>query len=70
MGKTIPPVHAGYGAMRSRQAEDSGSCVYANNQWHTNSTVTGHPDAGTCRVIDARDVEFSGSQASSVWKRR
>ena len=50
--------------------EDSGSCSYANNQWHTNSTVTGHSDAGTYRVIDARDVEFSGSQGSAVWKLR
>ena len=39
--------------------EDSGSCAYANNQWHTNSTVTGHSDAGTYRVIDAGDVEFT-----------
>jgi Caspase domain len=52
------------------QTEDNGSCAYANNQWHTNSTVTGNSDAGTYRVIDARDVEFSGSQGSSVWKRR
>jgi uncharacterized caspase-like protein len=52
------------------QTEDSGSCSYANNQWHTNSTITGHSDAGTYRVIDAREVEFSGSQGSAVWKRR
>ena len=52
------------------QTEDSGSCAYANSQWHTNSPVTGHADAGTYRVIDGRDVEFSGSQGSSVWKRR
>jgi hypothetical protein len=52
------------------QTEDSASCAYGNNQWHANSTVTGHSDAGTYRVIDARDVEFSGSQGSAVWKLR
>jgi hypothetical protein len=51
------------------QTEDSFTCAYANNQWHATSTVNGRSDGGSYRVIDARDIEFSGSQGSSVWKR-
>ena len=50
--------------------EDSANCVYSNNQWHFNSTITGHSDGGTYRIIDARDVEFTGTQGTSLWRRR
>ncbi|HEY1725131.1 MAG TPA: caspase family protein [Steroidobacteraceae bacterium] len=51
------------------QAEDNGTCGYANNQWHWASAVTGQTDAGTYRVVDAHSVEFSGQKGSSVWRR-
>jgi uncharacterized caspase-like protein len=50
--------------------EDSASCGYSNNQWHFNSTISGHSDGGTYRIIDARQVEFTGSQGTSIWRRR
>ena len=36
------------------QAEDTGSCGFANNQWHLASAVTGQSDMGTYRVVDAQ----------------
>jgi hypothetical protein len=51
------------------QAEDSGTCGYANNQWHWASAVTGQTDGGTYRVVDAHSVEFSGHQGSAIWRR-
>jgi hypothetical protein len=52
------------------QAVDSGTCSYDNQQWRTTSAVTGQFDMGTYRVIDARNVEFSGLKGSAVCKRR
>ncbi len=52
------------------QAEDSGTCGYANNQWHLASAVTGQTDMGTYRIVDARSVEFAGLKGSAIWKRR
>jgi hypothetical protein len=51
------------------QAEDNGTCGYANNQWHWASSVTGQTDGGTYRVVDAHSVEFSGHQGSALWRR-
>ena len=52
------------------QAEDNGTCAYGNNLWRTISAINGHTESGTYRVIDAHDVEFSGSQGTSIWRRR
>jgi uncharacterized caspase-like protein len=52
------------------QTEDSGSCAYANHQWHAASALTGLTDTGTYRMIDARSVEFTGLRGSGVWMRR
>jgi uncharacterized caspase-like protein len=52
------------------QSEDSGTYSASNNQWRTTSAVTGQSNSGTYRVIDARDVEFSGSAGPTVWKRQ
>jgi hypothetical protein len=50
--------------------EDSLNCGYSNNQWHVTSTVTGKSDGGTYRIIDARNIEFTGNSGTSVWRRR
>ncbi|HEX2789975.1 MAG TPA: caspase family protein [Steroidobacteraceae bacterium] len=52
------------------QAEDSGTYSAANNQWRTTSAVTGQSNTGTYRAIDARNVEFTGSAGTTVWKRQ
>lgn len=52
------------------QAEDSGTCAYANSQWHLASAVTGQTDMGTYRIVNAHSIEFAGIRGSAVWKRR
>ena len=52
------------------QTEDSGTYSAANNQWRTTSAVSGQTNTGTYRAIDARDVEFTGSAGTAVWKRQ
>jgi hypothetical protein len=51
-------------------AQDSGSCGYANQQWHATSVVTGHSDGGTYRLVDPKDVQLSGQAGSAVWRRQ
>ena len=50
--------------------EDSLNCGYSNNQWHVTSTITGQSDGGTYRIIDARTIEFTGTQGTAIWRRR
>lgn len=50
--------------------EDSLNCGYSNNQWHVTSTITGQSDGGTYRIIDARNIEFTGNQGTAIWRRR
>lgn len=52
------------------QAEDSGTCSYADHQWRSTSAVTGQSDMGTYRMIDAKNIEFTGLKGSAVWHRR
>jgi uncharacterized caspase-like protein len=52
------------------QSEDSGTYSASNNQWRTTSAVTGRTNTGTYRAIDARDVEFTGSAGTTIWKRQ
>lgn len=52
------------------QSEDSGTYSASNNQWRTTSAVTGQTNTGTYRAIDARDVEFTGSAGTAIWKRQ
>jgi hypothetical protein len=52
------------------RAQDHGSCTYANEQWRATSASTGQSDMGTYRVIDAKNVEFTGQAGSAVWQRR
>ncbi len=54
----------------SAQTEDGGTYSAANNQWRTTSAVSGQTNTGTYRAIDARDVEFTGSAGTAVWKRQ
>lgn len=52
------------------RAEDSGTCTYANQQWRATSATTGQSDLGTYRVVDAKDIEFTGQTGSAVWRRQ
>lgn len=54
----------------SGRSEDSGTCVVAEQRWRTLSTVTGQSNAGTYRIVDARDVEITGANGSTLWQRR
>lgn len=51
------------------RSEDNANCSYSNNQWHTTSTVTGHSDGGSYRILNARDIEFTGSHGTADWRR-
>ena len=52
------------------RTEDNGSCVFANQQWRTISAVTGKSTAGTYRLVDARNVEFTDTNGSTLWQRQ
>ena len=52
------------------QTEDNGSCVIADSQWRTTSAVTGKSNIGTYRVVDARNVEITGSTGPTLWQRQ
>ena len=52
------------------QTEDNGSCEIADNRWQTTSAVTGKSNAGTYRVVDAHNVEITGSTGPTIWQRQ
>jgi hypothetical protein len=54
----------------SGQTEDNGSCVVAEQRWRTASAVTGQSNAGTYRIVDARNVEITGPNGATLWQRQ
>jgi hypothetical protein len=54
----------------SGQTEDNGSCVVAEQHWRTTSAVTGQFNAGTYRIVDARNVEITGPNGATLWQRQ
>ncbi len=54
----------------SAQTEDSGSCVVAEQHWRTTSAVTGQSNSGTYRIVDARNVEITGTNGATLWQRQ
>ena len=52
------------------RAEDSGTCAASDQRWRTTSAVTGQSNAGTYRVVDARDVEITGTSGPVTWQRQ
>jgi hypothetical protein len=54
----------------SGRTEDSGTCVVAEQHWRTLSAVTGQSNAGTYRVVDARNVEITGANGPTLWQRQ
>jgi hypothetical protein len=54
----------------SGQSEDNGSCVVAEQHWRTTSAVTGQSNAGTYRIVDARNVEITGTNGATLWQRQ
>jgi len=54
----------------SGQTEDNGSCVVAEQHWRTPSAVTGQSNAGTYRIVDARNVEITGPNGATLWQRQ
>jgi hypothetical protein len=54
----------------SGRSEDNGSCVVAEQHWRTISAVTGQSNAGTYRIVDARDVEITGPNGPTLWQRQ
>jgi hypothetical protein len=54
----------------SGQTEDNGSCVVAEQHWRTTSAVTGQSNAGTYRIVDARNVEITGPNGAALWQRQ
>ena len=52
------------------RTEDNGSCVFADQQWRATSAVTGQSTTGTYRVVDARNVEFTSTNGSTLWQRQ
>jgi TIR domain len=52
------------------RAEDNGTCAAADQRWRTTSAVTGQSNAGTYRVVDARDVEITGTSGPVTWQRQ
>jgi TIR domain len=52
------------------RTEDSGSCTIADQQWRTTSAATGESKLGTYRVVDARNVEFTGANGATLWRRQ
>jgi hypothetical protein len=51
------------------ETQDSGNCVFANDQWRLSSRVSGQTTQGTYQVIDANDIELTGPNGSAVWRR-
>jgi TIR domain len=51
------------------QSEDSGNCLFADQQWRTTSTATGRSVVGTYQVVDANTLEITGPSGSAVWSR-
>jgi hypothetical protein len=54
----------------SGRTNDRGTCVAAEQHWRTLSAVTGQSNAGTYRIVDARDVEITGANGSTLWQRQ
>jgi hypothetical protein len=54
----------------SGQTEDNGTCVVAEQRWRTLSAVTGQSNAGTYRIVDARNVEITGANGPTLWQRQ
>jgi hypothetical protein len=54
----------------SGQTEDNGSCVVAEQHWQMISAVTGQSNAGTYRIVDARNVEITGANGPTLWQRQ
>jgi hypothetical protein len=52
------------------RAEDNGDCVASDQQWRTISAVTGQSNNGTYRVVDARNVEITGTSGPTMWHRQ
>jgi len=52
------------------RAEDNGTCAASDQRWRTTSAVTGQSNAGTYRVVDARDVEITGTSGPVTWQRQ
>jgi hypothetical protein len=52
------------------RAEDTGNYVIANQQWRTNSAMTGQSSVGTYRTVDARNVEITGPDGPALWHRQ
>jgi hypothetical protein len=52
------------------RAEDNGTCAASDQRWRTISAVTGQSNAGTYRVVDARDVEITGTSGAVTWQRQ
>lgn len=52
------------------RAEDNGTCAASDQRWRTTSAVTGQSNAGTYRVVDARDVEIIGTGGPVTWQRQ
>ncbi len=50
------------------RAEDNGTCAASDQHWRSTSAVTGQSNAGTYRVVDARDVEITGSGGAVTWQ--
>ena len=52
------------------RAEDNGDCVASDRQWRATSAVTGQSNSGTYRVVDAHDVEITGTSGPTLWHRQ
>jgi hypothetical protein len=52
------------------RAEDNGDCVASDQQWRATSAVTGQSNSGTYRVVDAHDVEITGTSGPTMWHRQ
>ena len=52
------------------QTEDNGNCEIADSRWRTTSAVTGQSNLGTYRVVDAHNVELTGSTGPTIWQRQ
>jgi hypothetical protein len=54
----------------SGQTEDNGTCIVAEQHWRTTSAVTGQSNSGTYRIVDARNVEITGTNGPALWQRQ
>jgi TIR domain len=52
------------------RAEDNGTCAASDQHWRTTSAVTAQSNAGAYRVVDARDVEITGTSGPVIWQRQ